>query len=88
MRGDVHEGFVLYKNNPKPGHRYRQIVVVEMDQFEVRILGGDVIQPDPHFSADSQDAEVYFHSSLEAALADARKEFDASVKSGWLPYGL
>jgi hypothetical protein len=60
--------------------------VVELEQFQVRILGGDVIQADPQFSADSQDAEVYFHFSLQSAVDDAEKEFQASVKAGWTPY--
>jgi hypothetical protein len=68
------------------GHRYRQIVVVELEQFQVRVFGGDVIQSDPNFSADSQDAEVYFHPSLKSAVDDAEKEFLASVKAGWVPY--
>ena len=86
MYGEIHANHVLYKTNPQPGNRYRQIVVVELGQFEVRILGGDVIQPDPKFTANSDDAEVYFHSSLVSALADAEKELNASVKSGWIPY--
>jgi hypothetical protein len=27
-----------YKRNPAPGHQYRQIVAVELDQFQVRIF--------------------------------------------------
>jgi hypothetical protein len=86
MYGQVYGNRVLYKMNPEPGHRYRQIVVVELEQFQVRVLGGNVIQPDPHFLADSQDAEVTFHSSLQAAVDDAEKEYKASVESGWIPY--
>jgi hypothetical protein len=88
MYGQVHANLVLYKRNPKPGHRYRQIIVVELEQFQVRVLGGDVVQADPQFSAESQDAEVYFHSSLQSAVDDAEKEFKGSVEAGWIPYDL
>ncbi len=86
MYGQIHANRVLYKKRPTPGNTYRQIVVVELEQFQVRILGGEVIQPDPHFDATSEDAEVWFFSDLESALDDADKEFKASVESGWIPY--
>ena len=79
---------MLYRQRPKPGHTYRQIVVIEVDQqFVVHILGGDVIQSDPKFDATSENAEVFFHSDLKSALDDTDKEFDASVNDGWTPYG-
>lgn len=84
--GQVHANRVLYKVSPVPGHTYRQIVVIEWDHFQVHILEGDVIQPDPQFKADSQDAEAYFPSSLKDALDDTDAEFKASQASGWLPY--
>jgi hypothetical protein len=86
MNGEIHVNRVLYKTGPKPGDRYRQIVVVELEQFQVRILEGEVIQPDPQFTAGSDDAEVSFHADLKSALAEADQEFRASVASGWLPY--
>jgi hypothetical protein len=86
MRGQIHVNHVLYQQKPQPCNRYRQIVVHEWDQFEVRILGGDVIQPDPEFSASSQDAEIYSHATLDAAVADAEREFKSSVNAGWKPY--
>ncbi len=84
MYSEIHFNRVLYKSDPKPRNRYRQIVVEEREQFEVRISKGDVAQTEPEFR--STDAEVYFHSTLKAALADAEKEFQASVAAGWKPY--
>jgi hypothetical protein len=59
---------------------------VELTQFQVFIVEGDVIQPDPRFAANSDDAEVYAHPNLESAMADAKKEFDTSIQSGWIRY--
>jgi hypothetical protein len=87
MNGEIHKNLVLYRKHPKPGNAYRQIVVIELSQqFIVHILDGDVIQSDPKFDATSEEAGVFFHSDLQSALDDATKEFDASVKSGWIPY--
>jgi hypothetical protein len=86
MKGEVHANLVLYKKRPIPGDSYRQIAVVEWDQFEVQILEGDVIQPDPNFKASSEGAEVYFYPDLKSALDNAEAEFETSIKSGWIPY--
>jgi hypothetical protein len=86
MYSEVHVNRVLYKRNPEPGNRYRQIAVVEKQQFEVRIFQGDVIQTEPKFVAEGSDAEVYFHGTLKDAVDDAEKEFKESVASGWEPY--
>jgi len=88
MYGDLHARYVLYKEHPDPGHRYRQIFVVEAEQshFALYILEGDVIQPDPAFIADSQDAEVYFHSNLASAVKEADAEANTSVATGWKLY--
>ncbi len=63
-----------------------QITVIERDSFEIHVREGDVIQRDPTFFATSSDAEVYFHSRLNEALADAETEFQNSVEAGWIPY--
>jgi hypothetical protein len=86
MYGEIHANLVLYKPSSIPGNRYRQIVVVESERFEVRILEGEVLRSDPQFAANSEDAEVHIHLNIKSALDDADKEFDASVKSGWIPY--
>ena len=83
MLGDLHENYVLYNKRPLPEHSYRQIVVVEMEQFQVYIFGGDVIQRDPRFAADSQDAEVHFHPNLSSALDHAKQEVEKSIADGW-----
>lgn len=84
--GQVHANRVLYRDNPQPGHRYRQIAVVEKDQFEVRIFEGDVVQTEPQFVSESSDAEVHFHPTLNGALAQVEEEFRGSAGAGWVPY--
>ena len=86
MKGQIHANLVLYKPRLRPGNQYRQIVVVESERFEVRILEGEVLRSDPEFAASSEDAEVHFHSDMKSALDDADKEFRSSAKSGWIPY--
>jgi hypothetical protein len=85
MKGEIHANLLLYKPSPIPGNRFRQIVVVEAERFEVRILEGQVLR-DAQFAANSEDAEVHFHSDMKSALDDAEKEFRSSAKSGWIPY--
>jgi hypothetical protein len=88
MFGEVHLNRVLYKRQPsgaKPA--YRQIAVVEHEQFEVRIFEGEVVQTNPKFIAECADAEVYMHPTLKEALDDAESEFNASKASSvWRPY--
>lgn len=88
MWGEVHLNQVLYKRQPtgaKPV--YRQIAVVEQDQFQVRIFEGEVVQTNPKFIAESSDAEVFMHATLKEAIDDAESEFKASAASGvWEPY--
>jgi hypothetical protein len=86
MYGEVHANRVLYRKTPQPGHRYRQIALLENEQFEVRIFTGDVVQTDPKFIARNSDAEIYFHPNLRSALADVEKEFQDSIAAGWTPY--
>lgn len=88
MYDEVHANRVLYKGGPKPGNRYRQIVVVEKgtQQFELRVFEDDVVQTDPKFIAQSAAPEVYFHSTLNAALSDLEKRFQESVGAGWEPF--
>ena len=88
MYGELHLNLVAYKKQPSSSKPvYRQIAVVEAEQFEVRIFSGDVVQQDPKFIAESSDAEVYFHRTLQAAIKDAEAEFQQSISSGeWQAY--
>jgi hypothetical protein len=89
MDSEVHVNHVLYKKQ-LPGARpvYRQIAVVEQaGRFEVRVFGGEVVQMDPKFIAESSDAEVHMHPTFTEAMADADSEFRRSVSSRkWEPY--
>jgi hypothetical protein len=86
MYGQVHYNRVLYWGRPRQGAQFRQIVVVELEQFEVRIFDGEVLHREPNFSVSNSDAIYQTHLDMESALADATREFDVSVKSGWTPY--
>jgi hypothetical protein len=85
MKGEIHTNLLLYKPSPIPGNRYRQIVVVKTNRFEVRILEGEVLR-DAQFAASSEDAEVHIYSDLNSALDEVEREFRLSAKSGWIPY--
>jgi hypothetical protein len=86
MYREVHANRVLYKaGTAHAGHRYRQIAVVEKEQFEVRIFEGDVVQTAPEFIAESSGAEVHLHDTLKETLARAEAEFQSSVAEGWAP---
>jgi hypothetical protein len=82
MYSQLHSNLVAYKTEAGK-RRFRQIAVVEKEQFEVRIFEGDVVQLEPKFIAASTDAEVFFHSNVEDAIADAEKEFKESFEDGW-----
>ncbi len=88
MYGEIHANLVLYKTAPgiSAGRRFRQIAVVEKNQFEVHLFEGDVVQLDPKFIAQASDAEVHFHPDLKSALKDANEEFQQSIENGWRPY--
>jgi hypothetical protein len=86
MYSEVHLNRVLYKPAPVASSRFRQIVVVEKEQFEVRIFEGAVVQLDPEFIANCSDAEVVFHPTLQSAREDVNKEFQDSISAGWQPY--
>jgi hypothetical protein len=87
MHGEVHCNRPLYKTDPEPGHRYRQITVVEFNtKFLLRIHEGDVILTEPEFKSHSTDAETYFHNTLKEALSDADGELQRGTAEGWIPY--
>jgi len=88
MLGEVHHNRVLYKRQPFGVKAlYRQIAVVEQEQFQVRIFEGRVIETNPKFIAERSEAEVRIHPTLKEALDDAESEFKQSVASDkWEPY--
>jgi hypothetical protein len=51
MYSQVHANLVFYKHRPAAGHRYKNIAVIEKEQFELRIFEGEVLQTDPNFIA-------------------------------------
>ena len=84
MYAEIHRHFVLFKNSLDSGHcRFRQIVVVERNQFEVRVFESDIIELDPKFTDDGSDTGVQFHSTLSPAVLNAESEYKQSVRNGW-----
>ena len=86
MHHQIHRNAVFCRDNPEPGHHFRQIVIIEGDMFQVRILEGEVIQTDPGWFADNQDAELYMHPTLESAMADLDREVERTQAEGWKLY--
>ncbi len=84
----MHLNRVLYKMKPFASKAlYRQIVVLEQEQFQVRIFEGRVVQTNPKFIAERSNAEVRIHPTLKEALDDAESEFKQSIASEkWEPY--
>lgn len=81
---EIHRHLVLYKRLPdSPTCRFRQILVVERDKFEVRVFDGEVFQKIPSIGDDVSGMEIQFHSSLDSAVLDAEKQFTQSVRTGW-----
>jgi hypothetical protein len=84
MFSDVHRHLVLCMK-PLHGHkpRFRQIVVIKTDVFELRILEGEAVQLDQQAIANAAAAEIHAHEALAPAVAHAEKEYIASVRRGW-----
>ncbi len=80
MQGEVHLNRVLCKIPPFAMKAlYRQIAVVEQDQFQVRIFEGRVAQTNPKLIAERSNAEVHIHPTLKDALEDAESEFQRCI---------
>ena len=88
MRGEVHLNRVLYKIPPFAMKAlYRQIAVVEQEQFQVRIFEGRVVQTSPQAIAERPNAEVHLHPTLKEAIEDAESAFKECIANEkWEPY--
>lgn len=81
---EIHRHLVLFKRSPDLAtFRFRQILVVEGDKFEVRVFDGEAFQKVPSIGDDVSGMEIQIHPSLESAVLDAEKQFKQSVRSGW-----
>jgi hypothetical protein len=85
MYGQVQYNCALYQVEAQPGHRYRQIAVVEREQFELYVYEGEVLQTEP-WSSSSDTGYVRFYPTVKAALEEAERERDQSLKDGWKLY--
>ena len=87
MLGEVHLNRVLWKMPPFAMKAlYRQIAVVEQEQFQVRIFEGRVVRTNPKLIAEKSNTEVRIHPTLKEALDDAESESSRAspAKSGSL----
>ena len=87
MYSEIHRHLVLCKNLPDWAQScFRQIVVVEREQFEVRVFESDVVQLDLKFTDEAAGAEIQCHVSLPLAILNAESEYKQSVRNGWRAY--
>jgi hypothetical protein len=88
MMGQVHFNHALYTSSrPQPGDLIKNVVIVEEDRFQVRILRGCISQTEPDFRpCPAVEVEVHFHLTLEKAQDDAVKEVQESISTGWKPF--
>jgi hypothetical protein len=88
MRGEVHLNRVLCKRQPFAVKAlYRQIAVVEQEQFQVRIFEARVVLTNPELIAERSNVEMHIHPTLKEALDDAESEFKQSIASEkWEPF--
>ena len=78
MFAEIHRHFVLFRGHP---HRFKQIVVVEMERFEVRMIENDSVVLNPVFT--DNDLSALAHPDLNSAVLRAEKEYTLSVREGW-----
>ena len=88
MRGEVHLNRVLCMIPPFAMRAlYRQIAVVEQEQFQVRIFEGRVVQTSLQVIAERPNAEVHLHPTLKEALEDAESAIKECIASErWEPH--
>ena len=82
MFGETHRHFVLFKaQSESPNLRYRQIVVVEREQFEMRVFETDTMELKPRFTDGGLHGEAY--ADLTSAVLSAEERYKMSVRTGW-----
>src|SRR5689334_5917957 len=84
MYAEIHRHLVLYKKIPNSCQSlFRQIVVVEREHFEVRVLESDIPQLDTKFVLDSSSAEIQLYKDLSEAVRNAENNYKESVRQNW-----
>jgi hypothetical protein len=86
MYGQVHANRVFYRNAPRPGHRYRQIALHELNSFIVIVGDGDVVHEVPQFQVNNPDAEALIFDNLRDALNEVESECRRAEEDGLFPY--
>ena len=83
MYSESHRHLVVYKkpsNSTQP--LFRQIVVVERENFEVRVFESDMVQLDTKFILDVSNAEIHYEDLVEA-IQNAENKYKQSVRQNW-----
>src|SRR5690349_20946225 len=84
MYAEIHRHLVMYKklsNSNKP--LFRQIVVVERENYEVRVFESDVVQLDKNLILDGSSAEFQLYEDLVEAIENAENKYKQSVRQNW-----
>lgn len=87
--GLIHAHVVFYDQAPQPGHKYRQLVIIQGERaYELRMREGDVILTEPFTKEGRKDwAEFRLYSDLKTALEELEKEYWETIKNGWIQHG-
>lgn len=82
MFAEIHRHFLLCKRGVNGGSMvYRQIILVERDQFELRVFDCETLELDPAVLGDI--GELQLHDHLPLGILGAEKEYRNSVRRGW-----
>ena len=84
MFPEIHRHFVLYKRSGD-GRTivYRQIILIEWDQFELRVFDCEAMDLDPALHGHGELGEAQLYDDLALAILGAEKEYRLSVTRGW-----
>lgn len=84
MFPEIHRHFVLCKRSGD-GRAivYRQIVLIERDQFELRVIDCDAVDLDPTLHEHGEFGEAQLYDDLALGILGAEREYRLSVTRGW-----
>jgi hypothetical protein len=86
MYGSIHYFRTFYAPEPAPGSRFRQIVVVKAEMFQVRTLDGDVLRTEAEFQASNDLGEIILCRDISEALSEAEGESQRAMSEGFEIY--
>ena len=84
---EVHRHLLLYRKlHDGRALRFRHIIVIEKEVFEVRLVEGEIAQIDPADVVGVACAEVHPYCDLAPAIKHAETEYIKCVRKGWRAY--